>query len=584
MFSGVGQFETENYAGKAGHSFKSLKRFGREEHGSIIVFSLFLFVAILMVTGLSVDLMRNEMERSQLQAQLDRAVLAAADREQTLEPEEVVYNYLEVAGLADYIDDISVGQTINDSEVSVDASMELSTIFLNMNGLDTLPVIGSSAAAETIQNVEISLVLDITQSMDSPERIGALRPAAKAFVSDVFDASSGSVTTINLIPMGGHVNPGEVMFDFLGGVHSRLPMNYDESDDFAALELDGLSQGTQFAGLDPNAGDPFVGLHGFDFLRGRGFGRGGFYSRGPGPGNSYTGGNQNGNSGCGFGNGGPSGGGQCGGPQDPDPDDEDDDDVVQDDPDTEAPDEEEEVVDLYPDTNCIEHVDADFETGGFPMNSYAQVPHFDAYDNGGQPNIGFGWCPDDNTTVQYAQTDEDVLHTFIDNMKLFDGTASHVGMKWGVALLDPSLQDAFVELRSHGLVPAAVTGRPASYEDTETVKYVVFMTDGQTTDQWRPNDPASVYNLTNELKYTNRMWRIYQKNEARAHFQSICNVARENGIIVFSIAFNVTDSNARSDIEDCASTSSHYFEADEFNLDEAFDAISREITQLRLIR
>ncbi|MEX0365434.1 MAG: TadE/TadG family type IV pilus assembly protein, partial [Ruegeria sp.] len=56
--------------------------------------ALFLFITILAITGLGVDLMRFERNRSILQYTVDRAVLAAADLDQTIPPQQVVEAYL----------------------------------------------------------------------------------------------------------------------------------------------------------------------------------------------------------------------------------------------------------------------------------------------------------------------------------------------------------------------------------------------------------------------------------------------------------------------------------------------------------
>ena len=60
-------------------------RFRREEDGSLIVFSLFIFVAMLMFGGIAVDLMIYENERTHIQNSTDRAVLAAANLNQTVD-------------------------------------------------------------------------------------------------------------------------------------------------------------------------------------------------------------------------------------------------------------------------------------------------------------------------------------------------------------------------------------------------------------------------------------------------------------------------------------------------------------------
>ena len=61
------------------------RRFAREEDGIMTVWVLFVILMMVTVGGIQLDFMRHELERSRLQAVSDRAVLAAADLDQTQE-------------------------------------------------------------------------------------------------------------------------------------------------------------------------------------------------------------------------------------------------------------------------------------------------------------------------------------------------------------------------------------------------------------------------------------------------------------------------------------------------------------------
>ncbi|MGB8623175.1 MAG: hypothetical protein WCD16_10175, partial [Paracoccaceae bacterium] len=73
-------------------------------------------------------------------------------------------------------------------------------------------------------------------------------------------------------------------------------------------------------------------------------------------------------------------------------------------------------------------------------------------------------------------------------------------------------------------------------------------------------------------------WGNSEKN-ARLH--DICAAAKEEGVIVYTIGFEV-DGHADSVMSDCASTPGHYFAADGTNLAETFGVIASSINQLRL--
>ncbi|MEP2184756.1 Tad domain-containing protein, partial [Roseibium sp.] len=70
-----------------------LRRFAREEDGLVTLFAILMILLMILLGGVGVDLMRHERERSRVQAVADRAVLAAADLDQTLSPGAVARVY-----------------------------------------------------------------------------------------------------------------------------------------------------------------------------------------------------------------------------------------------------------------------------------------------------------------------------------------------------------------------------------------------------------------------------------------------------------------------------------------------------------
>ncbi|PWG16021.1 hypothetical protein DFK10_13995 [Salibaculum griseiflavum] len=232
-----------------------LHRFRRDEEGGMIIFfSLFLFVLILWFGGMAVDYMRFETTRAKLQGTLDRAVLAAADLDQTLPPAEVVENYFETAGLRDYlIDSPQVDEGLNYRVVSASAEANMPMFFTELPrvfmepfqpGLSTLKVSSTSTAEERVSDVEVSLVLDVSGSMDRNNRIQNLRPAAREFVSTVLanntNAPNGLIT-ISMIPYSAVVNPGTQISPFLNisrtHPHSTCPLFEDDVFDTTELDL-----------------------------------------------------------------------------------------------------------------------------------------------------------------------------------------------------------------------------------------------------------------------------------------------------------------------------------------------------------
>ena len=84
------------------------KRFVNDEDGAVLVFSLVLFILMVMMGGFAVDLMRYETTRTTLQNTLDRSTLAAASLSQSLDPEAVMRDYFTKAGMAEYLTTVNV--------------------------------------------------------------------------------------------------------------------------------------------------------------------------------------------------------------------------------------------------------------------------------------------------------------------------------------------------------------------------------------------------------------------------------------------------------------------------------------------
>ena len=81
--------------GKLGDRIRSLPR---DEAGSITIFSLIIFVLILMCAGMAVDMMRYERERTGLQNAMDSGVIAASSLNQGADPTLLVKDYVAKAG------------------------------------------------------------------------------------------------------------------------------------------------------------------------------------------------------------------------------------------------------------------------------------------------------------------------------------------------------------------------------------------------------------------------------------------------------------------------------------------------------
>ncbi|MDQ2093266.1 TadE/TadG family type IV pilus assembly protein [Rhodalgimonas zhirmunskyi] len=189
----------------------SLRRFARDESGVMIAFSIFFFLIIVLMVGVGVDLMRFEMERTKLQNTLDRAVLAAADLQQMQDATDVVQDYFDKANLDAVLDTPIVNQGLNFREVTATARANVNTQFMHMSGVDTLAAPALASAREAVDALEIVLVLDISNSMNDNNRLTNLKPAARAFVDAVMAMSDSDEITISIVPYNTQVNAGAAL-------------------------------------------------------------------------------------------------------------------------------------------------------------------------------------------------------------------------------------------------------------------------------------------------------------------------------------------------------------------------------------
>lgn len=224
-----------------------LRAFRRSEEGSVTVFSCFLILMMLMICGIAVDLMQNELMRTRVQNTLDRAILAASDIEQPLPADEVVDDYFLKAGMTDFLDTVEITPgddlpTTNYRMVEAYAATTTPSPYMRMTGVSSLPVFALGIAEESIENTEISMVLDTSASMHG-SKIANMKVAAKDFVTAVLDGNAGLTTSINIVPYGGHVNPGPVVYGLAGGID--FSSHYENADGdvvvygFTATDEDG---------------------------------------------------------------------------------------------------------------------------------------------------------------------------------------------------------------------------------------------------------------------------------------------------------------------------------------------------------
>ena len=578
-------------------SERGLKRFAHNEDGVLLVFGLYVFLILLIVAGIGVDLMRFERERSQLQYTLDRAVLAAADLEQPMDSTSVVRDYFQKAGLLEYLTSVNVSGDSFHRQVSASVSADVPTKFMHMSGVDLLTANVGATAIERIPNVEISLVLDVSGSMATNDRVTLMKTAAKSFTSNVLsrntDAETGEEnsyqTSVNVVPFSGQTNPGSTMFEYLGGVRFGGVSTEEETNYFPEWPQDISNIVFRFDRDGDTVIDYSVKIEGFPDNDVAMFNKDDldtYYNYAV----SYI---QDVDSNISAGMDSMVGATIKGG-KEPTSYFSTEEDGMGDPTSDEGPTKFNNVDrtiqfsdflnGIVPNdtSSCLEMTYDDFMSSGLPTGSNEQVAYFVNWDYD-EATQDWGWCPDDSMAIQYAQKDEGALNNFIDNLRLHDGTGTNYGMKYALALLDPDTQPAFAHLNENGEVPDEFQNRPLSWDSEESSKYIVLMTDGRTSTQIRPADTLDPENSDTEL--TDRpgddsvVGSSRWTNLQMFHYQ--CELAKSMGVTIYAVALETSDT-AAEEVRECASSAAHFFEVTGEEVIDTFVSISSSIQKLRL--
>lgn len=543
--------------------------FKRDEDGSLIIFSLFIFIAMLWFGGIAVDLMLHENKRTHLQNSADRAVLAATKFHSTasgtttdpdeLDPKDVVIDYMAKVGIdlpedAVTVTQVGSGTDISSRRVALNVEATHTTMLMNLLGIQTLSFDTNSEAIQG-NDVEISLVLDVSGSMGWNSKLYNMQNAAKTFVDDILENPDDNRVSISLVPYSTQVSAGPDLIQHLAVTHD----------------------------------------HGY--------------------------------------------------------------------------------------SHCVNFEDADFDTtvvqrpdlaSGFatpPPIPLSQTAHFDPWRSWRSP-MGLYWevC---RTEADFHITpwsnSPTALKNQIDGLTADGNTSIDVAVKWGTALLDPSMNPHLNTLIADpGVsIDAAFTVRPNSHTEKNAQKYIVVMTDGINTSQphilppfktgpsdfVRRNSDGEIfmdaaepgnrdgdgnwgenwYNVTHRnwendpfgpggpnngnsqdlsdidaFANMSMSWRAYayyhQTYDADDFYEArddtrdwvgqstkndrlsrICSAAKNAGIVVFTVGFEVTNTSADI-MRNCASTPNHFYRVDGLDISVAFASIANQINQLKLVR
>lgn len=162
------------------------------------------------------------------------------------------------------------------------------------------------------------------------------------------------------------------------------------------------------------------------------------------------------------------------------------------------------------------------------------------------------------------------IKTNIDNLSTNGVTAGQIGIAWGWYMVSPAFSS---------LWPSASA---APYDTSETLKAVIIMTDGEFNAPYCDGVIAENYGADDSVSNGCSP----DNGDPFAQSRALCTAMKAQGIVVYTVGFQITVGAASDNLlRDCASTSKGYYNAASGTaLSEAFAAIGRDITQLRISR
>lgn len=212
------------------------RRFLRDRSGNIIMIFALSILPILAVVGTAIDISRIQSAKMQLSTLLDQSVLASANLSTTEDPEDLIEDWMEsqVAQFGYAPSDLEVDVTstlaFNSRDVRATASIKVPTLMMYMFNKDSTTIEVKAAAVQSITNIEIAMVLDISSSMRG-QRLTSLKAASTDFVDIILNPSNQATTSINIVPFGGTVNIGDSLFNKFAVLNTNSSTIIDPDDD-----------------------------------------------------------------------------------------------------------------------------------------------------------------------------------------------------------------------------------------------------------------------------------------------------------------------------------------------------------------
>ena len=189
-----------------------IQGFGRDRRGGTLVFVALAIVPLVGFVGLAIDTTRGYLVKARLNQAIDAAALAGG-RVYTSPTRDADIQMFFKANFPDgYMNAVTTPLAITANAINrtltVTAQATMPTTFMHLVNIDSIDVASTAEITVAAQNVEVTLVLDITGSMAGSKIVG-LRDAANTLVDIVVqDQQTPFYTKAAIVPYSQAVNVG----------------------------------------------------------------------------------------------------------------------------------------------------------------------------------------------------------------------------------------------------------------------------------------------------------------------------------------------------------------------------------------
>lgn len=200
-------------AGSAAHVRRSWQCLRRDAAGNVTLVFGFCAVGVVGSVGIAIDTSVAYNVRSQLASAVDAAALAGARAFASPNRDSDIENFFNANFTTGYmgstLQPLEIAANNQERTVTVTARANIPTYFMRLFGKDSTDISATAEATLSSRDVEVSLVLDVTGSMNTNNRIGDLRDAANELVDIVVqDLQEPFYSKVALVPYSAAVNVG----------------------------------------------------------------------------------------------------------------------------------------------------------------------------------------------------------------------------------------------------------------------------------------------------------------------------------------------------------------------------------------